>query len=158
MKQLTNLQLSEVKRVRNRALIPFGLFVIFHIFMVQYIFPIEGDLMRIYVPSRTGGSSHFLSLEEFLASSMTAIIATAIAGLLILLLSYLKTHKLVLIIGFILFSLTAFRLSVQLSAALGSLWGDLGQVIGFVSMLAVWAYLVWPIMTTGLDLKFKKKS
>ncbi len=158
MKQPTALQLTEIKKVRNRAFIPLGLFVLIHIFMVHYIFPLEGGFMRAYIPARTGGSYVDLSLDAFMNTSMIAIGASAIVGVLIFVLAYLKLHKLVLIIGFILFSLTAFRLSVQFSSALGSLWGDLGSVLGFLSMFALWFYLTWPILTTGIGSTPKKNN
>ena len=158
MKELTKQQLKETKSIRNLALIPFALLVLFHIFMVYYILPMHDNFLRVYVASRAGGSAHYLEIEQFIVASGIAILVALLAGLLIMFFAHLKMRKSVLVIDFLLVSLTSFGLSIYLAAALETLWGGWGQFAGIVIAFGIWMALIWPVMTAGLPPKKPRNS
>lgn len=158
MNELTKQQLNEVKRVKNLVLIPAVVLVIFQLFLIYVVLPLKEEVLKVYVASRAGGSSHYLTQEQFILMNSIAIGVALLLAILIFIFAYLKMRKSVLFFSFVLFSATSFYLSIYLSYALEVLWGGWGQLTGIVLSLAIWLVLTWPIMTSGLDIKLRKKN
>jgi hypothetical protein len=142
-----------MNQVRNYAFIPAGLLILLHLLMTYYVLPLKGDVLRVYVASRGGGSAYYLTPNEFLTTNAIAIGVALLGAVLIVLLAYFKKRRSVLATGFILFTATTFYISIFLGYALEVFWGGWGEVVGVVVPLGLWVLLTWPIMLSGLETK-----